>query len=97
MTPETPVVFTSSEAAERVQSSELKVLVTTLCLTLFDLMDRSPPGILQSGTLEWMAISFSRRPSRPRDGAHVSRVSCTGRWILHLPSHQSSQSKADGL
>ena len=34
------------------------------CLTLFDLIDRSPPGspvpgILQARTLEWVAISFS--------------------------------------
>ena len=34
------------------------------CLTLFDPTDGSPPGptvpgILQAGTLEWVAISFS--------------------------------------
>jgi len=35
-----------------------------LCLTLCDLIDRSPPGspipgILQARTLDWVAISFS--------------------------------------
>ena len=39
------------------------VLVTQLCLILCDPMDCSPPGssdhgILQSRTLEWVAISF---------------------------------------
>ena len=39
----------------------------------------SPPGssihgILQERTLEWVAISFSRGPSRPRDRTRVSRI-----------------------
>ena len=59
-------------------------LVAKLCLTLCDPMDRSPPGssvhgISQARILEWVAISFSRGSSRPRDGI---RVSCFGRWIL---------------
>ena len=38
------------------------------CLTLCDPMDRGPPGssdhgTLQAGTLEWVAIPFSRRSS----------------------------------
>ena len=46
-------------------------LVTKLCLTLCDPVDCSPPGfsvqrIFQAGILEWTAISFSRRSSRPR-------------------------------
>ena len=48
------------------------------CPTLCDLMDCSPPGssilgILQTRTLEWVAISFSRGFSQPGD---QSRVSC---------------------
>jgi len=31
-------------------------------------------GIFQARTLEWVAISFSRRPSWPSDGARVSRI-----------------------
>ena len=43
-------------------------LVAQLCLTLCDPIDCSPPGssvhgILQAGILEWVAISFPRRPS----------------------------------
>ena len=47
-------------------------LVTKLCPTFCDTMDYSLPassvhGIFQARILEWVAISFSRRPSRPRD------------------------------
>ena len=49
-------------------------------------MDCSPPGSSVHGTsqariLEWIAISFTRRTSRPRDSAHVS---CIGRRIPYL-------------
>ena len=42
-------------------------------------MDCSPPGsslhgILQARILEWVAISFSRGSSRPRDQTQVSRI-----------------------
>ena len=42
-------------------------------------MDWSPPGssvhgILQASILEWVAISFCRRSSRPRDQTHVSYI-----------------------
>ena len=52
-------------------------LVTKPCLTLCDLMDCSPPGssvygISQARILEWVAISFSRRSSWPRDRTHIS-------------------------
>ena len=57
------------------------------CPTLCDPIDGSPPGssvpgILQARTLEWVAISFSRGSSWPRDQTHVSCISCTGKWIL---------------
>ena len=47
------------------------------CLTLWDPIDYSPPGcsvhwISQARILEWVAISFSRGSSRPRDRAHIS-------------------------
>ena len=49
------------------------------CLTLCDPMDCSPPGssvhgILQARTEEWVAISFSRGSSWPRDQTWVSCV-----------------------
>ena len=37
-------------------------------------------GIFQARILEWVAISYSRRSSRPRDQTHVS---CIGRQILY--------------
>ena len=48
-------------------------------------MDCSPPGfsihgILQAGILEWVAISFSRESSRPRNQTHIS---CIGRQLLY--------------
>ena len=46
--------------------------VANLCLTLCDPMGCSPPGasvlgILQAKRLEWVAVSFSRGSSWPRD------------------------------
>ena len=54
------------------------------CPTLCDPVDCSLPGssvhgIFQARVLEWIAISFSRGSSWPRDRTHVS---CIGRWIL---------------
>ena len=37
-------------------------------------------GISQARILEWVAISFSRGSSRPRNW---TQVSCTGKWILY--------------
>ena len=53
--------------------------VTQLCPTLCDPVDYSPPGssvhgILQARILEWVAISFSRGSSRPKDQTQVSRI-----------------------
>ena len=55
--------------------------------TLCDPMDCNLPGssvhgIIQAKILEWDAISSSRGSSRPRNWAHISYVSCIGRWIL---------------
>ena len=59
-----------------------------LCLTLLDPLDCSQPGssvhgILQARILEWVAISFSRGSSQPRDQTQVSYVSSIGRWVLY--------------
>ena len=63
-------------------------LVTKSCPNLCDPMDCSLPGssvqgILQARILEWVAISFSRGSSQPRDWTGVSYVSCTGRQVLY--------------
>ena len=56
------------------------------CVWLFcDPMDCNPPGssvhgIFQARILEWVAISFSRGSSPPRDRTPVS---CIDRWILY--------------
>ena len=58
--------------------------VTQLCPTLCNLVDCSPrgssiPGILQARGLEWLAISFSRGSSQPRDWTQVSCIA--GRYF----------------
>ena len=60
-----------------VKESESEVAQS--CPTLCHPMDCSPPGssvhgILQARILEWVAISFSRGYSRPRDQTQVSRI-----------------------
>ena len=54
-------------------------LLTQSYPTLCDPMDCSPPGssvqgILQARILEWVAISFSRGSSQPRDWTQVSCI-----------------------
>ena len=66
--------------------TSMKVKVTQSCLTLCDPTDCGLPGssvcILQAGILEWIATSFSRGSSRPRDG---TQVSCTaGRFFTTI-------------
>ena len=58
--------------------------VTESCPTLCDPKDCSPPGssvhgILQARILEWVATSFSRGSSQPRDQARVSCIA--GRFL----------------
>ena len=53
--------------------------VAQSCPTLWDPLDCSLPGsslhgILQATVLEWVAISFSRGSSRPRDQTQVSHI-----------------------
>ena len=55
-------------------------------------MDCSPPGssahgIFPARILEWVAISFFRGSSHPRDGTCIS---CIGRWILYHWCHLGS-------
>ena len=55
------------------------VLVTQSCPTLCNPMDCSPPGcsvhgILQARKLQWVAISFPRGSSQPRDQTWVSCI-----------------------
>ena len=66
--------------------------VAQLCLTLCDPMDCSLPGfsihgISQARILVWVAISFSRGSSWPRDWTWVF-PHC--KWILYQLSHKGS-------
>ena len=59
-----------------------------LCPTLCDSMDGSLPGssvhrIFQARTFGWVAISYSRGSSPPRDWTHVSCIFCIDRQILY--------------
>ena len=77
--------------------------VTQSCPTLYDPVDCSPPGssihgILQPRILEWVAISFSRGSSWPRDWTQVSRIA--GRrfnlWATREAQKQHKKQKARG-
>ena len=52
-------------------ASKVKVKVTQSCLTLCDFMDYTVHGILQARILEWVAFSFSKGSSQPRDQTQV--------------------------
>ena len=59
--------------------TDIDIEVAQSCPTLCDPMDCSPPGssihgIFQARVLEWVAISFLRGSSQPRDGTQVSHI-----------------------
>ena len=49
----------------------------------YSLPGSSVHGIFQERILEWVAISFSKESSQPRDPARVSYISCIGRPVLY--------------
>ena len=64
--------------------------VTQSCPTLWDPNDCSPPGssvhgLLQARILEWVAMSYSRGSSRPKDWTHVSCICSHQRKINIIP------------
>ena len=68
------------------------VIVTESYLTLCDpmncsLLGSSVCGILQSRILQWVAISFSRGSSLPRDQAWVSCIA--GRFFTILATREA--------
>ena len=67
------------KAKEKTQKDSCCRLVAKLRVRLFDPMDCGLPGssahgILQARILEWVAISFSRGSSQPRNQAQVSCI-----------------------
>ena len=65
----------------------MKVKVALSCLTLCDPMDYVVHGIFQARILEWVAFSFSRRSSQPRDCTLVLPY-C--RQILYQLNHKGN-------
>ena len=79
-----PLRKPKNEVLSRVQVCS----VARLCLTLCNPIDCSPPGSSVHGNfhariLEWVAISYSREQSQPRDQTWVSCASCISRQILY--------------
>ena len=68
------------------------MLVAQSCPTLCNHVDCSPPGF-QTRILEWVAISFSRGSSWPRDWTWVSCIA--GRFFTRLSQQRSSLSQLD--
>ena len=58
---------------------KVKVKFAQSCLTLCNPMNCTVHGILQARILEWVAFSFSRGSSQPRDQTQVSCI--TGRFF----------------
>ena len=53
---------------------KVKVKVAQSCLTLYDPVDYTVPGILQARIREWAAFPSSRGSSQPRDWTQVSYI-----------------------
>ena len=75
--------------------------VVQSCPTLCDPVDCSPPGssvhgILQARILEWVAISFSRGSSRPRDQTQVSCIAgrCFNLWTTREEAQRLKRGSA---
>ena len=82
-------MYMSVQIMKRKKESESEVAQS--CLTLCDPMDCSLPdfsvhGILQVRIMEWIAISFSRGASQPRDQTRIS--STEGRVLATRGSPQ---------
>ena len=74
-----PIMYNVHFCLSILYMKESESEVSQSCLTLCDPVDCSPPGssvhgILQARILEWVAISFSRASSQPRDQTQVSCI-----------------------
>ena len=66
----------------------MRAKLLQFCPTLCNTIDCSLPdspihGISQARILRWVAMPSSRGSSWPRDGTHVSYVSCIDRQVLY--------------
>ena len=69
---------------------KVKVKVALSCPTLCNPVDFTIHGTLQARILEWVAFSFPRASSQPRDWTQVSCIALHCRWILYQLSHKGS-------
>ena len=81
--------FTTLDYNFRTELPEHVICCVLSCVCLCDPRDCSLPvsslqGIFQTRILEWVAISYSRGSSQPRDQTHVSCISYIGRHSLPL-------------
>ena len=65
----------------------VEVEVARSCLTLCDPMDYTVHGILQARILEWVAFTFFRESSQPRDQTQVSRIA--GRFFTSWATREA--------
>ena len=72
-----------------------EVKVAQLCPTLCEPMDYTVHGILQARILEWVAFSFSRGSSQPRDRTQVSCI--VGRFFTSWATREALFSVVDGI
>ena len=93
---ETKIIQNLINTGKSLKGESWCCLIAKLCLNNFcNPMDCNPPdssvhGISQARILEWVAISFSRGSSRPRDWTCVS---CIGRQILYCWGTREAQRK----
>ena len=68
---------------------ETKVKVAQSCPDLCDPMYYTVHGILQAGTLEWVAFLFSRGSSQPRNWTQASRI--TGGFFTSWTTREAQE------
>ena len=90
---EYPIVFK--------QISEREREVAQSCPTLCDPMDYSLPGssvhgIFQAIVLEWIAISFSKESSQPRDWTQISHIVDRRFTVCNLSQKAEKQISSKG-
>ena len=83
----TEIVSTIFSDHNAMSESEVALLCPTLCDPMdYSLSGSSIHGIFQARVLEWIAISFSRGSSQPRNGTQVSQI---GRGTRLNSSHNA--------
>ena len=70
-------------------TSCVKVKVIQSCPTLCDPMDYTLHAIFQARILEWVAASFSRVSSQPRDWTQASRIA--GRFFTSWATREAQE------